>query len=470
MIEYVLDNLAPIGEIDRIYVVTNAKFADHFQKWADGYRTKMGQLEFTVINDGSTDDSNKLGAIGDLHLVLRREKVDDDIVVVAGDNLFSEKLEDFGRVCREKAAPVLAVYDVGNLEEIKKYNSISVDPQGRITYFEEKPKNPTSTLTGIAPNIYHSTASIEKSFHKATIYALILILILVFIDLKSITQTIAAVSVLALGLPFMFFAYLLIFLNPTIGLLALELLCRDEPRLEIAAGKQLHHAVLAAIGELAQGEDVDDVVVTEMKNHGIVGVSIAIIENGEIRKAKGYGFTDKSAATRVTTDTLFQAGSVSKPVAALGALRMVEDGRLSLDEDVNRKLKRWQVPENEFTKNEKVTLRRIVSHSAGLTSKNRLVTRRVRFIAGPIDIWWQRHGTTGINIDVFIERDDPLAVCGDFLDPQTHVVDHSRRAHAHFAAWRNHARPTRGLETFEKQKFDPAVVGESSCCQHARVV
>ena len=104
-----------------------------------------------------------------------------------------------------------------------------------------------------------------------------------------------------------------------------------------------------------------------MNNHGIVGVSVAIIEDGELRTAKGYGFTDKSAATRVTTNTLFQAGSVSKPVAALAALRMVEAGRLSLDGDVNRSLKQWQVPENQFTKDEKVTLRRILSHSAGLT-------------------------------------------------------------------------------------------------------
>src|SRR5438093_1953792 len=74
------------------------------------------------------------------------------------------------------------------------------------------------------------------------------------------------------------------------------------------------------------GSTVDDVVATEMKNHGIIGVSIAIIEDGKIRKANGYGFTDKNAAMHVTTNTLFQAGSVSKPVAALGALRMVEDG------------------------------------------------------------------------------------------------------------------------------------------------
>src|SRR3954454_19730526 len=102
MIEYVLDNLAPIGGLDRIYVVTNAKFADHFQKWADNYRATKSKLDFTIVNDGSTDDSNKLGAIGDLHLVLTREHVDDDVIVVAGDNLFSQNLSDFGRLCREK--------------------------------------------------------------------------------------------------------------------------------------------------------------------------------------------------------------------------------------------------------------------------------------------------------------------------------------------------------------------------------
>src|SRR5262249_31757697 len=87
LVDHVLDNLAPIGGIDRIYVVTNAKFAGHFQKWADDYHAKKAKLNFTVVNDGSTDDTNKLGAIGDIHFVLTKEKVDDDIIVVAGDNL-----------------------------------------------------------------------------------------------------------------------------------------------------------------------------------------------------------------------------------------------------------------------------------------------------------------------------------------------------------------------------------------------
>ncbi len=154
MVEHVLDNLAPIPGIDRIYVVTNAKFADHFQKWADHYRATKSKLDFTICNDRSTDDTNKLGAIGDINFVLDTQKVDDDLIVVAGDNLFSQQLSDYGRVCREKNAPVLALYDVGNLEEIKKYNSITVDGDGKITFFEEKPKNPTSTLTGIALYYY----------------------------------------------------------------------------------------------------------------------------------------------------------------------------------------------------------------------------------------------------------------------------------------------------------------------------
>jgi glucose-1-phosphate thymidylyltransferase len=154
MVEYVLDNLAGIDGIDRIYVVTNAKFAEHFQKWADAYRHSVKKLNFTIVNDGSTDDTNKLGAIGDLHLVITREKLDDDIVVVAGDNLFSKELSEFGRFCREKNAPVLAVYDVGELEQVKKYNSITIDDSGRIVFFEEKPKQPTSTLTGIALYYY----------------------------------------------------------------------------------------------------------------------------------------------------------------------------------------------------------------------------------------------------------------------------------------------------------------------------
>jgi CubicO group peptidase (beta-lactamase class C family) len=92
----------------------------------------------------------------------------------------------------------------------------------------------------------------------------------------------------------------------------------------------------------------------------VPGASIAIIDGYRIVWAKGFG-------AGITPETRFQAASISKPVAAMAALKLVEQGKLSLDEDVNVKLKSWKVPENEFTKQDKVTLRRLLSHSAGLT-------------------------------------------------------------------------------------------------------
>ena len=154
MIDHVIDNLAPIAGIDGIYVVTNAKFAGHFQEWADNYRATKAKLNFTIVNDGTTDDTNKLGAIGDINFVMQREQVDDDIIVVAGDNLFSEKLGAFGQFCREKNAPVEGIYDVKTLAEAKKYGVVSVAADGRMTRFEEKPASPDTSLIGIALYYY----------------------------------------------------------------------------------------------------------------------------------------------------------------------------------------------------------------------------------------------------------------------------------------------------------------------------
>jgi CubicO group peptidase (beta-lactamase class C family) len=104
-----------------------------------------------------------------------------------------------------------------------------------------------------------------------------------------------------------------------------------------------------------------------MKFYNIPGVSVAVVNEGRVEWARGYGVKDAVTKEPVTPETLFQAGSISKPVAALAALRLVQDGKLSLDEDVNAKLTTWKVPENEFTKEQKVTLRRLLTHNAGLT-------------------------------------------------------------------------------------------------------
>ena len=112
---------------------------------------------------------------------------------------------------------------------------------------------------------------------------------------------------------------------------------------------------------------VDEAVRAELRKRRIPGLSLAIIQHGEIVKAKGYGVTERGGESPVTPSTLFQAGSISKPVSAVGALRLVEQGKLELDRDVNARLVTWKVPENAFTGEKKVTLRGLLSHTAGLT-------------------------------------------------------------------------------------------------------
>lgn len=104
-----------------------------------------------------------------------------------------------------------------------------------------------------------------------------------------------------------------------------------------------------------------------LKHYNIPGVSVAVAYDGKLLWARAYGTADVELSRPMTTETLLLAGSVSKPIAALRGLQLFDEGKLQLDENINTYLKSWQVPENEFTSKEKVTLRRILNHTAGLT-------------------------------------------------------------------------------------------------------
>jgi len=117
-----------------------------------------------------------------------------------------------------------------------------------------------------------------------------------------------------------------------------------------------------------KGQPIPRMTLAErMKYYNVPEVSVAFFKNGRVDWARGYGFADRTMNKPVTADTLFQAASISKSVTAFAALRLVQQGKLSLDEDVNPRLVSWKVPDNEFTKTEKVTLRRLLSHTAGTT-------------------------------------------------------------------------------------------------------
>jgi len=108
-------------------------------------------------------------------------------------------------------------------------------------------------------------------------------------------------------------------------------------------------------------------IAERMKRYGVPGLSIAVIRDSKIEWARGYGLADVEEKKPVGPETLFQAGSISKPVAAMGALVLVQDGKLSLTADINTYLKSWKVPSNEHTAKAPVTLERLLSHTAGLT-------------------------------------------------------------------------------------------------------
>jgi glucose-1-phosphate thymidylyltransferase len=154
IIEWLVDNLAGIPDLETIYVVTNDKFTADFQAWSQSYHERHPRFKFTIVNDGSTSDDDKLGAIGDINFVVTRENLSQtSLLIAAGDNLFTNSLADFVANARNTEVTV-AVYDVGDTEAIKKYGNIAIDAEGIITRFEEKPKKPEGTLAAIALYYY----------------------------------------------------------------------------------------------------------------------------------------------------------------------------------------------------------------------------------------------------------------------------------------------------------------------------
>ena len=154
MLDHLMEQLEQVEGLDEVYVVTNSKFAEAFREWAAG----RSGLPLRILDDGTVDDDSKLGAIGDLDLTIREAQLDDDLIVLAGDNLFSESIAPFPVFALDKGGPALGVYDVGDLDTIRRYSVIELDGDDRVTRLAEKPEHPRSTLAGIALYFYSRSA------------------------------------------------------------------------------------------------------------------------------------------------------------------------------------------------------------------------------------------------------------------------------------------------------------------------
>lgn len=144
ILDRIIDKIAAVKGWDAIYIVTNAKFYGNFEGWrkASSCRDRV-----TVINDGTTTNENRLGAIRDMELVIDTHGIDDDIFVVAGDNLFDLDLNRFLDFAVSKDGVSVALYDVKDVALAANYGIAALDRDGRIIDFEEKPAKPKSTLS-----------------------------------------------------------------------------------------------------------------------------------------------------------------------------------------------------------------------------------------------------------------------------------------------------------------------------------
>jgi glucose-1-phosphate thymidylyltransferase len=142
MVDWILDRIADTSA-DEIHLVTNARFAPDFGRWAEG-------KDVHVHDDGTTSNEDRLGAVGDIDFV----GIDDDLLAIASDNLFDYSLADYEAYWRAKGGSCIAVHDVGDVELAKKYGIVDVDEDDRVTNFIEKPENPPTTLCATATYLY----------------------------------------------------------------------------------------------------------------------------------------------------------------------------------------------------------------------------------------------------------------------------------------------------------------------------
>jgi len=147
IIDYIIDKLDKVKDIDEIIVVTNNKFISLFKKWADEIES---QKRISLVNDLTKSHEDRRGAIGDMNFVLEKEHINDNLLVIGGDNLFDGDLGDFISFAKaHRPNPVIGTYDIKDKLQAKKYGVIRMDKKNQLIDFKEKPDKPNSTLVAM---------------------------------------------------------------------------------------------------------------------------------------------------------------------------------------------------------------------------------------------------------------------------------------------------------------------------------
>jgi len=151
ILDYIVDEIETISEIDELIITSNSRFYSNFEDWKASRKTR---LNVTVLDDGTTDDSNKLGAIGDISFAIDRLNLSDDILIMAGDNIFTFKLLDYYNTFKKLNTDMILVKEIDDIEDLKRMANVITDENGLVVSMEEKPENPKSNLAAFASYIY----------------------------------------------------------------------------------------------------------------------------------------------------------------------------------------------------------------------------------------------------------------------------------------------------------------------------
>lgn len=136
ILDHIVEKMDKVDELDQVFIVTNNKFATHFEEWKS---TTGYQLELTIVNDGTLSNDTRLGALGDIQYVINTQDVQDDLMIVAGDNLFGFELTDFVDFYKEKDNNVISLYKEPNPDQLIRGGTADLDESGQVIGFEEKP-------------------------------------------------------------------------------------------------------------------------------------------------------------------------------------------------------------------------------------------------------------------------------------------------------------------------------------------
>lgn len=152
LINYLLEKLNNLSNLNEVLVVTNNKFFVSFEEWAK--KQDCFSFPIRIINDETNAAEDRLGSIGDIQYVIQKNGMSDDLLVVGSDNLFDYSLKDFIFFSQKKSPGIsIGVYDVGSLKDAKSFGVVRIDQEDKVVSFEEKPENPQSSL--IAMCLYY---------------------------------------------------------------------------------------------------------------------------------------------------------------------------------------------------------------------------------------------------------------------------------------------------------------------------